>query len=529
MMNLRKNWQDGSSREEERKLLLLCFLAVLCWGLAAHAYGFLRPGFSHDMLNALVVTSGETYWKMQLGRPGIVLYRRVIRGLIAAPWFLGMLSLVWLSLGCFLTAKLFGIREKIFPILLAGILTVNISSIAMTAGYLYEMDANFFAVLVGICAVFLWDRSGWAGALLGVPLIAFCMGTYQSLVSVPVTLIMLLSITALLRGAPFSEVLRKGLRAIVMLLLGALCYWLSIRLMCAWKGINLSMNSYNRPDQSEISLSVTERLLSVYRSWVSAFWRPSLSHIELPVLCLNIIFPVLALIRLLIWLFQKETGFREKLLLILLILLLPAGMNTAQFLFAVPVHDLMKYAFWLFWLFCLLPFFLLPSGTQQTVQKGIASLLVLLILFSHIQTANVVYTRKALEQDACLSLMSRVVSRLEERDDYIPGETPLVFVGVSTQLQERLPGFEHTYDITGCESSSPITKSVVSYNYHAYAAYFRYVLNNPALMADDGTWMSLQRDPRIQEMPSFPDAGCMQMFDGVLVVKMSSHFAGAVL
>ena len=63
-------WRDGLSRDEQKRLLLLSFGAVFLFGLAAHAYGFLRAGFSHDMLNALVVEPVETYWKMQLGRPG---------------------------------------------------------------------------------------------------------------------------------------------------------------------------------------------------------------------------------------------------------------------------------------------------------------------------------------------------------------------------------------------------------------------------------------------------------------------------
>ena len=113
-------WRDGLSRDEQKRLLLLSFGAVFLFGLAAHAYGFLRAGFSHDMLNALVVEPVETYWKMQLGRPGIVLYRRTIRGLIAAPWRLGLLSLLWLSLSCFLTAKLFQIRNPLFVLLTGG-------------------------------------------------------------------------------------------------------------------------------------------------------------------------------------------------------------------------------------------------------------------------------------------------------------------------------------------------------------------------------------------------------------------------
>ena len=214
--------RDNRSGAEERKLLMLCFAAVFGFGLAAHAYGFLHAGFSHDMLNALVADYLETYWKMQLGRPGIVLYRRIVRGVIAAPWQLGLLSLLWLSLSCFLTAKLFRVKSGVFPILLAGILTVNITTVAMTATYLYEMDADLFSVLLGVLAVCLWDRRGWKGALLGSMAVACCMGTYQSMVSVPITLVMLLSCAALLRGERASEVFRRGLRALLMLGLGAL-------------------------------------------------------------------------------------------------------------------------------------------------------------------------------------------------------------------------------------------------------------------------------------------------------------------
>ena len=157
-------WRDGLSRDEQKRLLLLSFGAVFLFGLAAHAYGFLRAGFSHDMLNALVVEPVETYWKMQLGRPGIVLYRRTIRGLIAAPWMLGLLSLLWLSLSCFLTAKLFQIRNPWFVVLTGGILTANLSAVAMTATFLYEMDADCFALLLGVAG-----RERWSARFLSLP------------------------------------------------------------------------------------------------------------------------------------------------------------------------------------------------------------------------------------------------------------------------------------------------------------------------------------------------------------------------
>ncbi|MER2150777.1 MAG: glucosyltransferase domain-containing protein [Candidatus Limivicinus sp.] len=512
----------GWSREAQLRLLL-SFLAVFLFGLAAHAYGFLRAGYSHDMLNALVVEPVETYWKMQLGRPGIVLYRRVLRGLIAAPWQLGLLSLVWLSLSCFLITGLFRIPSRLFTVLVAGMLTANLSLIAMTATFLYEMDADLFAMLIGICAVWLWDRGGWKGALAGVFLITFCVGTYQSMVSVPITLIMLLSMAALLRGERFQEVFRKGTRALVMLALGGLLYWVLVHLMCSWKGINLAMDSYNNVSQTS-SLSLFGRIAHVYATWAAAFWNPARSHVEPFVLVVNSLLALLGLWHLLDWLIRGRAGGKEKLLLGVLVLLLPLGMNTAQLSFSRDVHDLMKTAFWLSGLAVLLPVFLpedrLSAGTLLRLTRAVSVLLLFALFFSNIQTANVVYTRKNLEQNAALSLMTRVLYRMEEREDYVPGETVVVFAGVSDQLQDRIPGFEATYDITGCEQSSPIEKALTSYNYHVYAAYFRYILNNPAVLAESDVWNRMQQDERVRAMPCYPDAACMQMLDGMLIVKL---------
>lgn len=512
-------WRDSRSGAEEGRLLLLCFAAVFGFGVAAHAYGFLHASFSHDMLNALVADPMETYWKMQLGRPGIVLYRRVFRGGIAAPWQLGLLSLLWLSFACFLTAKLLRMKGWVFPVLLAGILTVNITTVAMTATYLYEMDADLFAVLLGVCAVLLWDRYGRAGALIGALLTACCMGTYQSMVSVPITLTMLLCLAALLRGEPFREVFRKGLRAVVMLGCAALLYWLAVRLMCSLKGINLAMDSYNSVEQ-EASRSVFGRITRVYQTWSRAFWEPAHAHIEPPVLALNIVFAALGLWGLITWIAKGKIGAKEKLLLCTLLLLLPLGMNTAQLSFSGDVHDLMKFSFWLFYVVCLLPWFTGVQGKPAGLIRGVGAVLALLLLCANIQTANIVYTKKQLEQEAAGSLMTRVLMRLEQREDYVPGETPLVFAGVSEQLRERIPGFEAYYDITGCETASPIVKSTASYNYNIYASYFRYLLNNPAVMADWELWNRLQEDPRVTALPSYPAEECMELLDGVMVVKM---------
>nr|MCR5090651.1 hypothetical protein [Oscillospiraceae bacterium] len=318
-------------------------------------------------------------------------------------------------------------------------------------------------------------------------------------------------------GERFADVFRKGLRGLLMLLLGAAVCWFAVRLMCSVKQINLSPDSYNSAEMGG-EQSVLSGFLKAFRTLAESFWNPQAAHIETPVLVLNILLPLAACLRLLSGGGRKLAGAAEKLLFLVLLLLLPLGMNTAQIVFSQDVHELMQMAFWLFYLLCLLPFFVVPP--ERTWQRTVASLLLVLLLASGIQTANIIYTKKHLEEEACSSLMTRVLGRLEEQPDYQPGRTPLVFVGISEQLQRHLCGFDAYYDLNGCENSNPLVKSDATYYYNTYAAWFRYMLNNPAVMAGTSDWTRLQTDPRVQAMPSYPADGCMALLDGVYVVKM---------
>ncbi|MBO6041056.1 MAG: glucosyltransferase domain-containing protein, partial [Oscillospiraceae bacterium] len=385
--NLLAGWKDGLTREEEQRLFLGCVLFVFLWGLAAHAYGFLHGDFSHDMLNALVADNVETYWKMQLGRLWVVLYRRTVRGVIAAPWLCGVLGFVWLSLSCFLIAKLFRIRSRVLLCPLAGILTVNLTTIAMTATYLYEFDFDMFALLLAAAAVFLWDRYGWAGSLLGALFVTGVLGLYQSYVCVVVTLILLLSIAALLRGETFGTVFQKGLRGILMLLIGALLYYGALQWMCAVKGITLNTNSYNsvytvlEGDAKGPGFPAT--IGAVYRNWADAFFRRGAAHIEAPVLLCNIVLAVCFLAGVLVWLVREKAGAAEKLLLLVLVFLLPFGMNATRMLSGRDVHDLMKYGFWLFYPACLLPWSVRKNNSARrsfSAAQRFSALLVLIVL-----------------------------------------------------------------------------------------------------------------------------------------------------
>ncbi len=519
---LRAAWRGGLGAQEDRRLLLRCLLFTFLWGLLAHAYAFLHDSFSHDILNALYADGTEVFWKMQLGRFGTVLYRRLVRVPLALPWLLGMLSLGWLSLAVYLTAKLLRLETTLALCLTAGLFTVNLSTIAMAATYLYEMDMDMLALLAALGAVFLWARFGWTGTLLGALLLTGSLSLYQSFLSAALVGVMLLCLARLFAGRRFGEVLTAGLRSLAMFALGGGLYYALLRLMVRLKEIPLDTGTNNSVYQvfEAEGTRLWERLGAVYGDVGAAFFDPARSHLSRAALVCNLLLAALTLLLALRFFLRRERGWAEKLLALALLALLPLGANVSRLFGARESHDLMKYAFWLLYL---LPLLLLKTQELRRLARParlLAALLALLLLWDGVQTANAVYVKKDLEQDATLSLMTRVLGRLESEPGYVPGETELVFVGAGDVLGESVYGFERYGDITGAEYPSAIPHSHNTYYYNAYTAYFRYVLNTRVKMAGFWQWVSLQYDPRVTEMPSYPAEGFIRDIDGIWVVKL---------
>ena len=186
------------------------------------------------------------------------------------------------------------------------------------------------------------------------------------------------------------------------------------------------------------------------------------------------------------------------------------------------VHDLMVFALWLFYLLGLLMIHWLaeriPAGKIDAgkILRGISLSMVFVLLYGNVQTANGVYLKKDLEREAFLSLMTRVVYRMESCDGYEPGTTPVVFVGDAEQLISVIPGFEEYRRITGADFAQTTSMQT---NYRAQR-YIYYVMGNPAVMAQEPVWSAMQQDPRIARMPSYPEEGSVQILDDVMVVKL---------
>lgn len=501
--------------EQKKRIITVC-IAVFVWGMLAHSYGLLNLTISHDSLCEFFLSMGDAMHKVELGRFMVPIYQLVFHGRVTLPWLNGLLSLCWLSISTLMIIHLFSITEKIQIILIAGILTVNITVTALTATYIHDLDADMFAVMLAVYATCLWNKGG-KSTLASIPILVMMLGFYQSMLSVTISLIMFISIMALLQGDNIKTVLFKGIQAIGTMLIAGILYIILAKFVCIMLNTKLS-SAYNGITNLFVSkggvVAYIYLILKAYLKWLVVFSRSSRS-----LLCMILLHSLLALpsITVIISAMKKKTLSKSnKLLILCLSALLPLGMNISYVLDGGMAHDLMLYSAWLIYLLAILLInWFKDSCDGAKVMKKLCNFLTVIILFAilitDVQTANSAYVKKDLERQATLSIMTEVDYEMNKIDNYIAGETNVVFIGIpQVGINELFPYMTH---ITGLQHKSP-----VSY-FEYYSPYYHYILQKPLAQSKKDIPKTF-----IDPIPAFPNEGYIQWYDDILVVKMSEDY-----
>ena len=528
-MNGHRSLSFYTARLKERALaqkqpFVFCCCAVFLWGLLAHAYGFLHNILSHDVLNAFIATQTEENWKIELGRFFVPVYRTIFRGAVSLPWLLGLMGLLWTSVSVFLTVKILNVRSKLLTVLIAGVMTTNITNIAQIATYIYEFDINCFALMLSVMAAFIWDRkkSIWHLAA-AAGLVFVSIGLYQAYFAVTVTLMVWKSVMELFAERDIKAVIARGLQGIAALLVGCILYVILGKIVYAVSGVPASGRTNVFDLQGGIVFQYL-RLIKpalgwfvdsiLHQSYYSVPYALAVAALTGSMVVLSVCFFV-----------RKKFEIKRVLLICLLVLLTPFAMACIYFISkGQNLHDLTKFSLWLFFVFMaqfafwLAGEFGLPGKPARLVRLFSCGL-VLLILWQNVVLANTAYVKKELEANAALSTMTRVVTVMEQQKDYVPKETPVAFIGVSPYVT-RASHMDRVKHITGMRRNAVIPSDASEYYYNAYKAYFEYVLRYPIVLCTDEIHAQLKEDPRVLEMPVYPAEGCMQIIDGVLIVKL---------
>lgn len=497
----------------DRRTLTRTLLLAALFFFAAHLYSFTSAAFTHDSL--LINQSDDRFAQIALGRFLQPLYWK-LRGDIPAPLLVGLFSYAFLGIALCLVVSLLSLRSMLSIALTCSVLTANATLILSGGSYISWMDVYMLSFLLSAACVFVCDR--WRFGFLAAPFfLCASLGLYQSYISCAALLFLMLLVKSALSGAAPRVIIRDAFRYLFVLLTGLVLYAAATHLVLRLTGMTLSnaQNSIAQAGQFD-GVSILPLIADTYLYPLRYMLAPQ-THLSR--FCALAVLGVFALgaLSFVHLLRTRKVAPASALLALLACALMPFAANAVYFISKGFVHEAMIYAFFLALVF---PIFLIEQAACDSCAlplralRALAAAAVLFIYVCNFVTAHQLYLRRDLEFQSTLSVMTRVIDRIEKFEGYEPGFTPVAILGnlSDSYMSMERPGFDHL-------SAYGTNNYAVTY-VETNTWYLWQTLGYPANLVDTNTHLELARREDVRAIPAFPAKNCCQMIDGVLVVRI---------
>lgn len=504
-------------------------LYTLIFMVLLHGYRYVSLGFSHDSL--AFAWQPDLEWQISLGRYMQPFYWWIIRGRIAAPFIVGVLSYGYMVGSVYGVASLLDLKAKTTLFLLAGLMCGSLAFIALDATYSHTADVYMLALMLNIAAAWLClrGRRRVPSVLAAVVLLVISTGLYQAYLQVFTALTMVWALLRLLKtdDRAIPEAVARCAQSFLALMLAMALFFVGYYVVMAVTGVEAvsKVNSIGGMkvlsgaalvDMVKTTWKMPLRQLGRLQGRIAPLAR-MLTAVVLMTGAAATIFTAR----------RSRVSAWQALGMAVLVLLLPFGMNWICLFCSGAVHDLMMYAY-------IVPLLAALAANERAWNLALADegkqigkktraaacvlpLAVLTLLFDRGIYANQMYLKKDLEYDATLSVMTRVVDRIEQVEGYIPGETPVEFLGdiQRSQLAMTRPAFAHLGSLTGTEENYAITYG------DTFWMYLEDVMGYPIKRFRETK--NEEQERVTDDMPCFPDKDSVQMVDGVVFVKLAAQ------
>lgn len=504
-------------------LYTLIFMALL------HGYRYVSLGFSHDSL--AFAWQPDLEWQISLGRYMQPFYWWIIRGRIAAPFIVGVLSYGYMVGSVYGVASLLDLKAKTTLFLLAGLMCGSLAFIALDATYSHTADVYMLALMLNIAAAWLClrGRRRVPSVLAAAVLLVISTGLYQAYLQVFTALTMVWALLRLLKtdDRAIPEVVARCAQSFLALMLAMALFFVGYYVVMAVTGVEAVSKANSIGGMKVLSgAALVDMVKTTWKMPLRQLGRlqgriaPLARMLTAVVLMTGAAATIFTARR-------SRVSAWQALGMAVLVLLLPFGMNWICLFCGGVVHDLMMYAY-------IVPLLAALAANERAWNLALADegkqigkktraaacvlpLVVLTLLFDRGIYANQIYLKKDLEYDATLSVMTRVVDRIEQVEGYIPGETPVEFLGdiLRSQLTMTRPAFAHLGSLTGTEENYAITYA------DTFWMYLEDVMGYPIKRFRETK--NEEQERVTDDMPCFPDKDSVQMVDGVVFVKLAAQ------
>ena len=490
-----------------------CFAATALCMLLAHGFAWFNLFPSHD--GTILVFDADVVM-LQLGRWVELLYFRFVRGRINAPWLNGAFTIVWTSLAVYLVGKLLQLGKKA-TIALCAVFSTAISVTLLYATYYDKTDLYACAMFLAVWGVYAVRRfrCRWWGVLFCSGCLCLAMGLYQGYIEFAIGLFLICLLRdCLTEDLAWAEYLRRGVTAVVSLLLGGVLYAVSLKVVLAYKHLELidSDNGLQQMGRAGVA-DYLARLPGAYKQVFTTLlgydvWNNRGMRLATAVcLLLGLACLVLTL---------RKKPLRAAVQVVILLVLLPLGLNVVYLLSERHPTLLMLYPVYLVYALVLL----LTGLEPDTIPHSAAWLACLLCAFITVQNviyANGAYTYRKLVYENTRAQVYTIMAK-EDLPGYVEGETPVVFSGDFTDSN-----FTYHNDLIRLyeEGETGLSGSAITYD-GTIKWWFGNIMGSSAKVVNTQAELDAwAENPAVQAMPSYPASGCIAMVDGAAVIKLS--------
>ena len=433
----------------------LCMLATFIIGLAAHMYCYTNMLTGAD--DAFLFSDTRTFADGASGTRWLLAIYFALIKTIRMPWLLGVMTLLLYGVAAWLVCETLSITSSAGIVLVSGLMvtspTMISSNFYLTSAHMYA-GALLFACLAAY-AYKKW-RHGWIAAFVFMLL---SEGSYAAYISMMLCLFFLCSLKELLFDQEANDK-RNLVRHFGMLFLfgGSM---VATTVIC---NLITANNTAGRVQdaQAQAATDYIDNIITSVQQ-VFAFFLPGTSnsyfHGERVMYSLFLLCAALSAV-LVIWLLIKQQLWKRPLGLFLLvtdIVCLPLAMNVIGIV-SKWVHTLMTFSYltpWLFFVMAVEQLYRredLRKDWEKLLRWGyslLACVVAGLTVLCGIRLANICYTKAYARYTEGLADSIRLTNLIEAIPNYVEGETPVAFVGVSDNHFPRQDAYELTSDIAG--------------------------------------------------------------------------------
>ncbi len=501
------------------------FVASFLGAIVVHLYVLTNKFFNYfEMGNIFTKMPFSQEDSLGLGRWFMPAATNILT-YFSMPLVNGLLVFFMLAISAAMIVDLLDIRSSAYGVLL-GLVLLTFPGLASIMSYGVNSDENAVALLMAVWSGFLFvknvQRGTWKrGVVLGAIPLALSLACYQPYMSLTIGILyMMLFIQLYRKKTDLRMFILLTVRCILMLAAGFVLYYGILQIMLHATGISLS--DYHGVDSmtSFTPKGIAKGFVYSYLYFIKYFFTTEYTYTVGRIVC-----NALGGIAFLILVFKRIRG---NLLLLILFLYLPLGVNASPFLMAdrvgAGVDRYMIYSLMLFWALLLAimdadtdehtP---QPAKSRKNVLQWIGGLSVLCAIVTGFVITNQAYHRLEATTKATEGMMVRMAARMEATDGWNK-DMPVYFVNprnlVNINYGTEVEDYRNLTNLPG-------TFLRAGYGEEAIAGYMNTYLHFPVKLATEDEIVRAEANAEYKTMKTYPDASAVRVIDGVMVVKVS--------